>query len=77
MNDRCYSCGQNGNTHDRACPKRADATTAEKADYSDGWDLGRSGKDMPSTASPAFRLGYLKGESALEEAQNGCDREVY
>jgi hypothetical protein len=44
--------------------------------YATGWDDGRSGKER-SSIDPEYVRGYLDGESALEAAVNGQDREVF
>ena len=73
MTQRCWKCGWNGIAHDPACPEVA---TEKRVEYDRGYKQGRAGKDSESD-DPSYRLGYCKGESALEEAQNGCDRAAY
>jgi len=36
-----------------------------------GYDDGRSGKELNSTLSPVYQMGWVRGTAALEEAENG------
>lgn len=73
LSKHCWKCGWNGGGHDPVCPE---LIPANRADYDRGYSRGRAGKPKESD-SPAYSLGWLKGESALEAAENGSDRPIY
>jgi hypothetical protein len=67
--DRCHYCAWSGGKHDDACPS---SVKSNMAFWRAGWTAGRSGKEraLGYGDHPAYNLGYLRGEVALEEAQN-------
>ncbi len=44
----------------------------EKKLWHEGWNDGRQGRD-PQRDEPVYRLGYTRGQVALEEYENGYD----
>lgn len=73
MYQRCWKCGRGGGNHDLVCPEVVPSNLTE---YERGYNQGRSGKPRGSDV-PAYRLGYRKGEAALEAAENGCNHATY
>jgi len=71
--NRCHLCGWSGSHHDKACPAGAEDTSRALADHRRGWNAGRAGNSLPEAKSPAYRLGWVNGTSALEAAENGHD----
>ena len=69
----CYFCRYSGGNHDVACPKSIANENPEAAewDWRAGYQLGKAGEEKPAKSSPAFDLGFHRGEVALEETQNG------
>lgn len=77
----CEYCKWNGGKHDPHCPYQFVLRDAEwvikfvpavRKLYDEGWDDGRARKEMRSD-DPTYRLGWLAGECALEEYENGYD----
>ena len=66
---KCYHCSYLAGAHDPACPKLPDNVESLSI-WTDGWYEGRVGMPMTPDMGPAWKLGYLRGEIALEEAQN-------
>jgi hypothetical protein len=69
----CHLCRWSGGHHDKACPAVAEDKTRALADHRRGWDAGRAGNNLPEAESPAYKLGWINGTSALEAAENGHD----
>ena len=69
----CHLCRWDGGHHDSGCPEVVTDRRRALADHRRGWDAGRAGKSLPEAESPAYRLGWLGGTSALDEAENGHD----
>lgn len=69
----CLYCRFGDGKHDPACPQAVPSKKKAEAfmHWGAGYHQGRSGGKKPAEANPTFTLGYLNGESALEEAQNG------
>lgn len=92
MSDRCDYCGHAGfiswvlndgevkkPSHHLACPNYPGVSDrAKRLDlYNEGWLDGRANLD-PAMDDNTYRLGWLNGECAREEAENGCSwSEVY
>jgi len=70
---RCHLCDWLDGHHDKACPEIATDKPRALADQRRGWDDGRAGRVMRPSESATYRLGWIRGTSALEEAQNGHD----
>lgn len=70
---RCHLCHWTQGCHDGACPEVSDDKPRALIDRRRGWNDGRAGNDMPAAESAAYKLGWVHGTSALEEAQNGHD----
>ena len=68
MSRTCHTCGWHQGGHDPACPV---IHPDLQSNYDAGWLVGRRGNERPEGRSPAFYLGYGKGESAREESDNG------
>jgi hypothetical protein len=64
----CTRCRHGEGSHDPACPTREAGSEVE---YSLGWEVGRAGEACPEGVHPSFRLGWVNGTVALEEAENG------
>lgn len=75
---RCHRCGWGHPSHDQACPLASGKLDESKEiALQAGWYRGRHGYRTPlNPEDPTYMLGFHKGESALEEAENGCDRAV-
>ena len=73
--NRCHYCKWERGCHDPACPAIAPQEHRENAleDYRRGAKEGRAGKDLPVMENATYRLGWLSGVVALEEAENGYD----
>jgi len=69
----CHLCRWDGGHHDKDCPEIATDNPRARADHRQGWDAGRAGKSLLSSESAAYRLGWVGGAIALEEAENGHD----
>lgn len=67
---QCHYCGYRNGGHDSLCPKPG---TPEMAEWDRGWREGRRGKESPTGASKLFKMGWGRGNIALEESQNGFD----
>lgn len=71
----CYYCRRNAingdQFHDLACPVDQGHEKMDVWEY--GFKHGRKGSDYVITINqgPAFTLGFLVGQIALEEAENG------
>ncbi len=68
--DRCFYCRFGNGAHGADCPQPG---TPEMAQWKEGYADGRSGKTDSPTGSQSYRMGYIAGECALEEAENGHD----
>jgi hypothetical protein len=69
---RCYYCDRQGG-HDPNCPELVPENL-------ESWQLGQShgrGGQDPLSDSPVYVMGWLRGNVALEEAENGCDWVTY
>lgn len=73
MNAECRFCRRVAGSHNIACPK--DDKDAQSC-FDSGWGDGRAGRKAV-TENPAYVLGYLKGEAALEAAANVCRADYY
>jgi len=67
----CKFCEYGNDRHATDCPR---TTPGADERYEEGYRAGRSGKERTESAmkDPAYSYGYLRGERALENAQNGC-----
>jgi hypothetical protein len=71
---RCRYCGRwdtflpGVRVHDAECPV---LMPENMDDWEVGYVLGRSRHDYTQDASPAERMGWRMGDSALDEAENG------
>lgn len=81
---RCGFCGhgtQDGKpptSHDVACPMASGRLDeSKKTAHQAGWNQGRSGKKALIPDDPTYKLGWLRGDAALEEATSGCDRPIH
>jgi hypothetical protein len=70
---RCHFCHWGHGGHDEACPEVAKNKERAHTDRRRGWDDGRAGKAMPEAENRTYKLGWVMGTAALEEAQNGYD----
>ena len=72
---RCHYCGYDGGKHDVVCPESftGDAKEQVRKEWRAGYDWGRLGNIKPTATSATYSLGWLRGEAALEEAENGYD----
>lgn len=75
---RCEFCGWGHPSHDTACPLASGKLDeSKKVAHSAGWNHGRHGYTNPFNPNdPSYMLGFRRGESALESAENGCDRAI-
>lgn len=63
--------------HNPACPLASGKLDeSKKIAYDAGYNEGRAGKKC-SSSDLAYRMGWGRGDSALEAAENGCDRAIY
>ena len=79
--DRCRYCGFLKGGHDTNCPHQvADVSTSPSKPWSPemeawqrGYKDGRAGRNNrhPLEQDPAYQLGFRKGNSVLEEYENG------
>lgn len=63
----CHYCGYGSGGHDANCPAPA---SLEMEEWRRGWEDGRAGNPRRESGV-RYNMGYLRGESALEEAANG------
>jgi len=70
---RCHLCRWDEGHHDNSCPEIVSDKPRALEDHQRGWGAGRAGKSLPSSESAAYRLGWVGGTIALEEAENGHD----
>lgn len=62
----CHYCGWHDNRHDPNCPK---PSTPAMERWGQGWNDGRKGKPKASN-DVHYLMGWMRGEVALETAQN-------
>lgn len=63
--------------HSDACPLASgQLDESKKIAFDAGYREGRAGRPR-SNQEPDYRLGYLRGEAALESHENSCDRAIY
>ena len=70
----CYYCGFGHPAHHDACPRE---NPTKQALWRKGWESGRKGLSYQKRADPIFQLGWIKGEVALETAENTCRADYY
>jgi len=66
---RCYYCGYEG-SHDPHCPSHSPKDSEQ---YSSFWRGNRDGKARRENAepnNPAYRLGWIQGDSEADYAEN-------
>jgi hypothetical protein len=63
----CKFCRYHAGGHAEDCPRDLPGATER---FDEGFLAGRAG-DERSSSDAAYRYGYLRGEVALESAQNG------
>jgi hypothetical protein len=69
---RCEFCRYGGKQHAPECPALTLLGSSERANYERGYRLGRSSRSpIPDDASPSFRMGWVNGNVAAEEWENG------
>lgn len=74
--DRCQYCGYAKGGHDTNCPHpsatldRPRVTTPQLEEWERGYRAGRGGQQLTPTAGPVFRMGWTRGDAALDEAGN-------
>ena len=71
--NKCVLCRWERGAHDPACPEVAEDKQQALKDNRRGYYDGRGGFDMADSETPSYKLGYLCGVVALEEAENGYD----
>jgi len=70
---RCKFCRYGNNNHSATCPR--DTPGADER-YNKGYSDGRAGRECASE-DLAYVAGWLSGDIALDEYQNGCDWSSY
>ncbi len=70
FNNKCHCCGWFEGHHDPNCPAKTAKNSPMMKIWEQGWNDGRSGEQSVGD-NPAYKLGYVNGTCALEEAQNG------
>lgn len=80
---RCQFCNRGTNdsrpptSHDPGCPfTNGKLDRSKEIAFDTGWKHGRSGQKPLNQEDPSYMLGFLRGEAALEAAENGCDRAI-
>jgi len=69
MDNQCHYCGWHQNGHDKGCPEVVKTKLALK-EWEAGYTSGTTGEQLSDDATQAFRLGWLRGNVALEERMN-------
>ena len=76
----CRDCRHSGGQHDPACPENPVFLPwkkfAARRAYNAGWVAGRNRRDLLDVGGPpewhaSFTLGYIHGDAAADEAENG------
>jgi hypothetical protein len=74
----CHS-GENDNDdngvqqHVDNCPDLTPRSSSERAEWNRGYELGRSRKELPEGSSDLANMGWCRGDSAADSAENGHD----
>lgn len=74
----CRICGYHDGHHDTKTPRPevSDDRVSDMLVWDKGYEDGRSG-EPESNPDPRYMLGYLRGEIAAEEAENGSEWVTY
>ena len=66
---RCRYCGYYKGSHALHCPGLTLADSEERKSFDRGYKAGRGGKPN-AESNPAYRMGWVQGDSAADEATN-------
>jgi hypothetical protein len=75
---QCPKCGWYRGAHDENCPEETPLGSPERKRWDEGYEIGyRDDAGTQCPTDPVARLGYGRGQYALEYRQNVCWSDYY